>query len=46
MAEVADPWGRSYMMESLEDHLHGRATDILGEVEEEGGGDYEVLQIR
>ena len=37
MTEVVDPWGGSYMMESLTDDLYNRAMDILIEVEEEGG---------
>ena len=38
MKEVTDLWGRSYMMERLRDDLYDRATYILREVEEEGGG--------
>ena len=38
MTEVVDPWGVSYMMESLTDNLYDMATEILREVEEEGGG--------
>ena len=38
MTEVEDPWGGLYMMEILTDDLYNRATDILIEVEEEGGG--------
>ena len=38
MTEVGDPWGRLYMMESLTYNLYDRATYILKEEEEEGGG--------
>ena len=38
MAEVADSLGGSYMTESFMDNLYDRATDILREMEEEGGG--------
>ena len=38
MKEVADLWGRSYMMEILRDDLYDRETYILKEVEEEGRG--------
>ncbi len=34
---VADPWGGSYMMESLTDELAGKAMDIVDEVEAAGG---------
>jgi methylmalonyl-CoA mutase len=34
---VADPWGGSYMMESLTDELEAAAMDIINEVEESGG---------
>mmetsp|Transcript_10656 Transcript_10656/g.19432 ORF Transcript_10656/g.19432 Transcript_10656/m.19432 type:complete len:636 (+) Transcript_10656:147-2054(+) len=37
MCDVADPWGGSYMMESLTDDLCDQATEILREVEEAGG---------
>jgi methylmalonyl-CoA mutase len=37
MCNVADPWGGSYMMESLTDELEGAAMNILQEVEESGG---------
>ena len=30
MMEVADPWGGSYMMESLTENIYDRATDIRG----------------
>ena len=36
MTDVADPWGGSYMMESLTENLYNRATDILRYVEEAG----------
>lgn len=34
---VADPWGGSYMMESLTDELAEKATEIIDEVEAAGG---------
>lgn len=34
---VADPWGGSYMMESLTNELADKATDIINEVEAAGG---------
>ncbi|KAL7549394.1 hypothetical protein ACHAWF_012663, partial [Thalassiosira exigua] len=34
---VADPWGGSYMMESLTDELADKATDIIDKVEAAGG---------
>ncbi|KAL7429139.1 hypothetical protein ACHAXH_002601 [Discostella pseudostelligera] len=34
---VADPWGGSYMMESLTDELAEKATNIINEVEAAGG---------
>lgn len=37
MCDVADPWGGSYMMESLTDELYQKAKDIINEVEEKGG---------
>ena len=37
ITEVADPWGGSYMMESLTDDIYDRATDIFREVEEKRG---------
>ena len=37
MCDVADPWGGSYMMESLTDEMVQKATEILEEVEEAGG---------
>ena len=35
--QVVDPWGGSYMMESLTDELANRARDLIAEVEAEGG---------
>jgi len=35
--KVVDPWGGSYMMESLTDELYNRATSIIDEVQELGG---------
>lgn len=37
MCDVADPWGGSYMMESLTDELYQKAKEIIQEVEEKGG---------
>ena len=37
ICEVADPWGGSYMMESLTDELDAAAMVIINEVEEAGG---------
>ncbi|KAL7472519.1 hypothetical protein ACHAXS_012876 [Conticribra weissflogii] len=37
VCEVADPWGGSYMMESLTDELAEKAMAIIDEVEEAGG---------
>ena len=37
VCDVADPWGGSYMMESLTDELADKAMDIINEVEAEGG---------
>lgn len=37
MTDVADPWGGSYMMESLTDELYQKAKTIISEVEEKGG---------
>lgn len=34
---VADPWGGSYMMESLTDELYNEALKIINEIEEMGG---------
>lgn len=38
ISAVADPFGGSYMMESLTDDLVAKALEIIKEVEEEGGG--------
>ena len=46
MKEVADLWGGSYMMEILTEYLYDRTTDILRELEEEGGRGDEVHRIR
>jgi len=35
--QVVDPWGGSYMMESLTDELATRARELIAEVEAEGG---------
>lgn len=37
MCDVADPWGGSYMMESLTDEMYEKAKKIIDEVEEKGG---------
>lgn len=37
MCDVADPWGGSYMMESLTDELYQKAKEIIKEVDEKGG---------
>ena len=37
VCDVADPWGGSYMMESLTDELADKAMDIINEVEAAGG---------
>ena len=37
ICDVADPWGGSYMMESLTDELEAAAMVIIDEVEESGG---------
>ena len=37
MCDVADPWGGSYMMESLTDEISEKAMAIIDEVEEMGG---------
>mmetsp|Transcript_17490 Transcript_17490/g.28290 ORF Transcript_17490/g.28290 Transcript_17490/m.28290 type:complete len:752 (-) Transcript_17490:1601-3856(-) len=37
MCKVADPWGGSYLMESLTDELYNEALKIIDEVEEIGG---------
>jgi methylmalonyl-CoA mutase len=35
--KVADPWGGSYMMESLTDDLCEKSMEIINEIEEMGG---------
>jgi len=35
--QVVDPWGGSYMMESLTNELAERARELIAEVEKEGG---------
>ncbi|KAJ3209442.1 hypothetical protein HK099_008515, partial [Clydaea vesicula] len=35
--KVADPWGGSYMMESLTKDLHDKALELINEVESMGG---------
>jgi methylmalonyl-CoA mutase len=37
ICDVADPWGGSYMMESLTDELYLKAKEILQQVDEKGG---------
>jgi len=37
ITDVADPWGGSYMMESLTDELYYKAKGIIDEVESKGG---------
>jgi methylmalonyl-CoA mutase len=37
ITDVADPWGGSYMMESLTDELYNKAKIIMDEVEAKGG---------
>jgi methylmalonyl-CoA mutase len=37
ICDVADPWGGSYMMESLTDTLAKEAMELIDEVEELGG---------
>ena len=37
MCAVADPWGGSYMMESLTDEIEAKVMDVLAEVEAAGG---------
>lgn len=37
ICNVADPWGGSYMMESLTDEMEAKALQILAEVEAAGG---------
>ena len=37
ICNVADPWGGSYMMESLTDELYNEALKVINEIEEMGG---------
>uniref|UniRef100_A0A0N5BE09 methylmalonyl-CoA mutase n=1 Tax=Strongyloides papillosus TaxID=174720 RepID=A0A0N5BE09_STREA len=37
ICKVADPWGGSYMMESLTDQLYNKAYNIIKEIDEMGG---------
>lgn len=37
ITDVADPWGGSYMMESLTDELYNKAKSIIQDVETKGG---------
>lgn len=37
ICDVADPWGGSYMMESLTEEIYSKALDIIEEVEAMGG---------
>jgi methylmalonyl-CoA mutase len=37
MCNVADPWGGSYMMESLTDEILQKSKNIIDEVEKNGG---------
>mmetsp|Transcript_37577 Transcript_37577/g.91339 ORF Transcript_37577/g.91339 Transcript_37577/m.91339 type:complete len:793 (-) Transcript_37577:70-2448(-) len=37
ICDVADPWGGSYMMESMTDELYLKAKEILQQVDEKGG---------
>jgi len=37
ICDVADPWGGSYMMESLTDEMADKAMEIIDEVESSGG---------
>ena len=37
ICDVADPWGGSYMMESLTDELYEKAKNLINEVESMGG---------
>jgi len=37
MCDVADPWGGSYMMESLTDELYDKAIGIMDQIEKKGG---------
>jgi len=35
--QVADPWGGSYMMESLTNEIHDAARELVEEIEQMGG---------
>lgn len=37
ITKVVDPWGGSYMMESLTQQIADRATELINEIEERGG---------
>jgi methylmalonyl-CoA mutase len=37
ISSVADPWGGSYMMESLTDELYNKAKEIMDQIESKGG---------
>ena len=37
ISDVADPWGGSYMMESLTDELYNKAKTIMDEIDSKGG---------
>ncbi|CAD6200042.1 unnamed protein product [Caenorhabditis auriculariae] len=37
ICKVADPWGGSYMMESLTDEIYNKAMEIIHEIDELGG---------
>lgn len=37
LCDVADPWGGSYMMESLTDELYNKSKEIINMIEEKGG---------
>ena len=37
ISSVADPWGGSYMMESLTDELYNKAKEIMVQIESKGG---------
>lgn len=37
ITDVADPWGGSYMMESLTDELYFKAKGIMDKIEDKGG---------
>ena len=37
ITNVADPWGGSYLMESLTDEIYNEALELINEIEEMGG---------